>query len=131
MRLGAVVAMGGLAAEEILCGVATTGSARDVEGATELLVGRIEAGLDPEFPPISRRAWGGSWTPKAVDERIAPRVMDLLGQARDDARSIVRRETEAIRCFADALLAEPVLTGDRLLAASAAFAHPGGRGPGA
>ena len=85
LRLGAVVAMGGLAAEEALCGVATVGSAHDVHGATELLITRIEAGLDPEFPPISRRAWGGSWTPKAIDELIGPRVMELLASAREDA----------------------------------------------
>lgn len=112
---GAVVAMGGLAAEELLCGVPTAGSAGDVHEATQMLIARIEAGLDPQFPPISRRAWGSGWgPPKAIDELIAPRVMELLSAARDEAREIVAPRRAAILTFAESILAEPVLTGDRL-----------------
>ena len=127
---GAVVAMGGFAAEVLLCGVATAGSNGDVHAATQLLIARIEAGLDPEFPPISRRAWGGSWgPPRAVDELIAPRVMDLLAAAREDAREIVFAHRDAIATFAESILAEPVLTGDRLTSALLRAAMPSGPTP--
>lgn len=115
LSAGAVVAMGGFAAEELLCGVATAGSTGDVHDATQMLITRIEAGLDAQFPPISRRAWGGSWgPPKAIDELIAPRVMELLGAARDEAREIVSLHRDAIAALAESILAEPVLTGDEL-----------------
>lgn len=120
LRLGAVVAMGGLAAEEILCGVATAGSAHDVHKATEMLISRIESGLDPEFPPVSRRAWGGNWTPKAIDELIGPRVTELLASAREEAKAIVGLRAAGIRAFAEALVLQPILTGDALVAVSAA-----------
>ncbi len=114
LRHGAVIAMGGFVAEEVLLGVATVGAEQDVKSATELLIARIEAGLDPGFAPISRRAWGGNWTPRAIDEPIGRRVMDLTASARDQARAIVSRMARPIAAFADLLLVEPVLTGDRL-----------------
>jgi cell division protease FtsH len=114
---GAIIAMGGFVAEEALLGVATVGAEHDVRVATELLITRIEAGLDPAFAPISRRAWG-TWTPKAVDEPISRRVMELMASSREEARAILTRKAASTGAFADVLLAEPLLTGQRLLEAA-------------
>jgi ATP-dependent Zn protease len=111
---GIVSALGGTAAEELLCESATVGGASDVHRATELLLLRIEAGLDPAFPPVSRRAWGMSWTPLALDDLLVPRVVAELAVARADARAIVEREQERIRSFAEILLDRQVLTGPAL-----------------
>lgn len=82
--------------------------------ATELLIARIEAGLDPGFAPISRRAWGRNWTPRAIDEPIGRRVMKLTASSRDEARAIVSRMTKPIAAFTDLPLAEPLLAGKRV-----------------
>ena len=120
LRAGVVVALGGVAAEELLSTSPTMGAESDVRGATELLIARIESGLDPDFPPISRRAWGTYSTPQAVDALIAPHVMHALEAAREQAREIVYRERTAIERFAELLLAEPDLSGTALDEALAA-----------
>ncbi len=120
VRAGVVVALGGVAAEELLSDSPTTGAESDVQRATELLIARIEAGLDPAFPPVSRRAWGMFAPPQAVDALIAPHVIRALGAAREQAREIVYRERVAIERFAELLLAEPDLSGVALDAALAA-----------
>lgn len=114
LRAGVVVSMGGVMAEDVLCGNPTVGAESDVRRATGFVITRIEAGLDPDFPPVSRRAWGGGLAPTATDVLIAPRVMDVLADARQRAREIVVRDRDAIRAFADQLLEAVDLTGDAL-----------------
>lgn len=113
---GAVSALGGIAAEELLYGNAnaTVGGESDVRKATDMLIARIETGLDPAFPPISRRSWGGGWTPLAVDDMVVPRVVAELAAARAEARRIVEREQDGIRRFAAVLLERQVLSGSAL-----------------
>jgi cell division protease FtsH len=114
---GAVSAFGGIAAEELLCDEPTAGGESDVRRATDLLIMRIEMGLDREFAPISRRAWGGGWTPLAIDDLVVPRVVAEIAVAQATARAIVEREAEAIMRFAQCLLANPVLSGSALTGA--------------
>lgn len=115
-----VSALGGIAAEEASFGGASAGGESDVHRATSLLITRIETGLDPAFPPVSRRAWGSGWTPLAIDDAIAPRVIAELAVARADAARIVEREQHRITCFADILLGHQVLSGQALRDALAA-----------
>jgi ATP-dependent Zn protease len=119
LEAGAVVALGGLAAEELLCENPTLGSVPDVREATELLIRRIEAGVDPEFTPVSRKAWNPAFGVGPIDPLMAPRVLAALSAARDQARSIVASQGAAIEVFAQELLRASILTGDALAAARA------------
>lgn len=58
LRASVVIAMAGIAGERLLLGEPTLGGRDDVRRATQTLLARIEAGIDEDFPPIDRSAFG-------------------------------------------------------------------------
>ncbi|MHB8399405.1 MAG: AAA family ATPase [Candidatus Limnocylindrales bacterium] len=113
MRL-VVVALAGVAAERIICGSPTHGARDDVKAATALLIRRIEAGVDPDFAPMSRSAWG-EWTPRVVDEAMARHIFELLQGARARAAAIVREREASIRALARTIREAHALAGEELI----------------
>jgi ATP-dependent Zn protease len=118
IRATVIVAMAGSAAERLLLPESggSLGSRDDVRQATALLIARIEAGLDPCYPPISRRAYV-EYGATPMDEAISEHVSALLVEARERAEAIVAGEVEVVRRLADRLLVDPVLAGEALRSA--------------
>jgi len=127
-RLLVVVALAGVVAERIITGSPTHGARDDVKSATKLLIGRIEAGTDPDFAPMSRSAWG-EWTPRMVDEAMAKRVFELLQGARARAESIVREHEVRIRVLARTIREAHALAGVELVDAIEQAGLPAVRKP--
>lgn len=113
LRAAIIVAFGGIAAERLILGAAGTGGADDVEQATRIAVNLVEAGLDDDFPPINRGAFG-SRAPRTIDEPLGDHVLEVLTRARQRAESIVLLQCDAIERFAARLVETPVLSGDAL-----------------
>ena len=116
LRASLIVAFGGAAAERLVLGEASLGAGSDVHGASRIVLERIAAGIDPNFDPISRDAFG-QWAPRVVDDRIATYAMECLAVARDRAAAIVAGQLRSIEAFAARLLDVDLLAGDELIAA--------------
>jgi len=113
LRASLTIAFGGVAAERLLLGSASTGGADDVAQATRLAISLVEAGLDPDFPPISRAAFAER-APRSIDEPLGDHVLAVLAKARDRAETIVAIQRDAIERLAGRLIDTPVLAGSAL-----------------
>lgn len=85
----------------------------DVAKATRLAIGLVEAGLDPDFPPVSRETFSGR-APRTIDEPLGDHVLAVLAQARERAETIVAIQGDAIERLAERLVETPVLAGSAL-----------------
>jgi cell division protease FtsH len=113
IRASIIIAFGGVAAERLLLGAASTGGVDDVAKATRLAIGLVEAGLDPDFPPVSRETFSGR-APRTIDEPLGDHVLAVLAQARERAETIVAIQGDAIERLAERLVETPVLAGSAL-----------------
>lgn len=113
LRLMAIAALGGAAAETVVLGTTGMGGARDVRTATELLLTRIEAGADEAVPPISREPWG-TQVPEMLGQLLAERVTTCLGEARTEAETVIRNQCSAVQHIAGELDAKELLAGEDL-----------------
>jgi cell division protease FtsH len=116
MRASVVISMGGIAAERLLLGEPSAGSRDDVRNATRTLLLRIEAGLDPDFPPVERAALGDYGNP-ALDQLLVDRILPALDAARGQAAAIVLSERDGLERLARILVERPVLAGHHLVRA--------------
>jgi cell division protease FtsH len=110
---------GGAAAEGFFYGDHTLGVKDDIESITTLLLDRIEAAMEPLFPPLSINALGRNASDglkQLLSEAISSRAEDA--QAR--AELIVEENAPAILAFAQMLVAAGELSGPELLDAIAA-----------
>lgn len=79
LRASLTIAFGGVAAERLLLGSASTGGADDVAQATRLAISLVEAGLDPDFPPHQPRGVRRACA-RSIDEPLGDHVLAVLAQ---------------------------------------------------
>lgn len=125
LRDAIAISMGGIAAERLILGEPSLGSAEDVEHATGLALGRLTAGIDPGFPPVSLDALHPH-IGDGLRDLVAERVTDRLVLASEIAATAVRDAQGAIVRFAEILDASGELVGEEL---AAAIDAAGLRGP--
>ena len=115
LRSHVAVSYGGLAAELAIFGDATMGAESDLSGATRLLLRRVGAGLEPDFPPLDPDAFPA--VSDELGEHLWRAVAGRSEELADIAAHAVLANLEPIRRFAAALAAEHELTGEPLRAA--------------
>jgi cell division protease FtsH len=121
-------ALGGRAAEEIVFGEISTGAQNDLQQATEIARAMVvEFGMSPKLGPLSfgrngfRTAEGrplfpgerpdiSEETARVVDEEIAR----LVGEARDRALEILKRDRELLGKLSKVLIEKEVIEGSEL-----------------
>lgn len=113
----AMVAFAGAVAEELLLGYRRLGEGDDAYKATGFIVDQILAGADPDYSPASPRRIeaNGPYGSEAMRSRMW-NVADRHGHeliAR--TRTLLGLQREAMARFAQVLLRERVLSGDRLI----------------
>lgn len=108
------VALGGLAAEQVVLGSASSGSASDTARATELAARRLDGGGDPGWGVLSLR---GLYEPgpETIDRRDR-RIATVLAEQHRRAEQIVTAERAGVERVAAALEAQGALPGAELLA---------------
>jgi cell division protease FtsH len=118
MVLGRVVTvrLAGLAAETVVFGDASAGSETDISSATAVALGRLDAGLDPVLGPV---AWRSVETSTVAANGAFTLVQRYLRQRLTEAQRLVSTHEAAVRHFAQTLLGEQQLSGERLAAALA------------
>lgn len=115
LRARVVGAYAGLVAEKIVTGGQSRPSHDDVEAATQLLIDRVEQGLDEHFPPVAPSAFGERLAER-VRSQLADVALDHAQEAHRVAEVIVTRHAEGIRRFAQILLETRPLSGPALQA---------------
>ena len=109
-----VVGMGGIAAERLLLdGGPSLGGIDDIELATKIALGRLDAGLDDSVSPVSLDEFHHR-TSEALKDEQAQAVSRLLEDARGRAARIVSRNLAGIEAFAELLEASSELVGEAL-----------------
>jgi cell division protease FtsH len=99
-----VVALAGLAAEELILGEGTNGSATDLASASRLAIDLIESGLDPSAPFVSLAAFSYAVpVPEWLRGAVARSMVATLADARERARTIVSENENAVIHFAGTL----------------------------
>jgi cell division protease FtsH len=111
-----VVSLGGLAAERLLLGELTTGSAVDIADATSLALSRFDSGLDPDAPVFSVSSFMGE-EPESLREIRASTAIAVVARARSRAEELAAEHRDEIVAFARLLYAARRLTDEALLAA--------------
>lgn len=112
-----IVSMAGVAAERLLLdGGPSLGGIDDIERATQIALGRLDAGLDDSVSPVSLDQFH-SRTSEALRDQQAQAVSRLLEDARGRATRIVSRNLAEIEAFAELLETSSELVGDDLAAA--------------
>lgn len=110
--------MGGRVAEEIVCGVQTTGASNDFEQATQMARAMVaEYGMSEKMGPMqyegSHALFGGQTKPKYISEQTAyeldSEVRSLLTEAHAKASEIIHSHREAHQRIAEALLTHETL----------------------
>ena len=118
-----VFAMGGRVAEELVYGEISTGAQNDLQQATEIARAMVsEYGMSPRLGPLSLdgfRSQGGrplfpgerpeisDDTSRLVDEEVGR----ILGEAHDQAHSILEKERDLLDKLSDVLIEREVIEG--------------------
>ncbi|MCL6550388.1 MAG: ATP-dependent zinc metalloprotease FtsH [Acidothermus cellulolyticus] len=123
LRDSLAVRLGGRAAELEILGEASTGAVNDLSSATELALRMVrEYGLSPRLGPVSYPVGGSMYLPggqeltprpyaEATQQRIDQEVADLLRDAEERARDIIRRNRQAVDELASLLLEQETVDG--------------------
>lgn len=119
------VMLGGRAAELLVFNEATTGASNDLERATELARRMVtEFGMAPELGPVRYAAPAAAYlrsfsgtrsdlsaeTASAIDRAIH----GLITEAQETAMAILREHTGVMHSVAEVLIAEEVISGERI-----------------
>jgi cell division protease FtsH len=103
------IALGGLAAERVVLGEVSSGSASDTARATELVAHRLDGGGDPAWGVLSLR--GLPDPGPALADRRDRHIAAVLEDQRRRAEGIVARERTSVERIAAALEVGGSLTG--------------------
>jgi len=114
IRAEIVVALAGLAVEELLIGEGTDGSGRDLQHATSLALARIDAGLDPSSPGISVSAFEFHGVPVWLADERARAAQIEVARGRELARELVSEHRDPIVAFMQLLYEARRLDGSAL-----------------
>jgi cell division protease FtsH len=102
------------AAERLIIGHGTTGSADDLRQATSVAYTRLSAGLDPDVPYISPDAIPFSLMPDSLGRDFYRAASATLAACRERADELVAKHQAAILSFATLLYARRRLAGAEL-----------------
>ncbi len=115
-RAAVTASFGGSAAERAVLGEPTLSSAADVSSATHLTLARLQAGFEPDRPPVALDEFHRN-VPDVVKTMVGGTAVEILRVADLTARRIVEGDIDAVRRFAAALDAAGELTGPELAGA--------------
>ena len=124
-----VVLLAGAAAERLILGEPTTGSAHDVMMATNMAVDRFSEGMDPTAPAGGLSLDAFSRAPESLRAVQAESVLRTLTEARDRADALVAEHRDQIIGLARLIFAARRLDGDALDAALRRVGLEPQRGP--
>jgi cell division protease FtsH len=120
------IRLGGRASEILVLGEASTGASSDLGGATELAVHMVrDWGLSPRLGPIGYGDQGPAYlggtqlqsrpfsegTQLAIDEEVSR----LLGEAEEQARSLLTANRDVLDAVVARLLEKETMSGDELM----------------
>jgi cell division protease FtsH len=112
------IAMGGLAAEEAFLGETSTGSSGDLAGATRLAAQMVGAyGMAGALVSLEASAGPADLVTKVLADEVSRRAAEeLLENARDAARAVVKARRHVVEALRDALLEQDELVGPAITA---------------
>jgi len=119
------VAMGGMAAEELLIGEAGTGPAGDLASATELAAQMAGAyGMSGSLVSVAASKAPGDLVTKVLsDDKTREAVESLLDEAKQAALQVVEQHRPVVEALRDALLERDELIGDEITACIERVSH--------
>ena len=117
--MAAMCAMAGSLAEEIVTGTRRLGpGGGDIDDATDVIMSQLLKGADPDFSPIAAGEieGRGPYGSEAMRSRLWNLADRHAHELAARTRALLRPQAEAMAKFADVLVPEQALSGDRLLA---------------
>ncbi len=123
------IAMGGLVAEELFFGEASTGPAGDLSGATLLAAQMVGAfGMAGSLISLDASRGPGDIVAKVLsDEASRQAVEGLLGGARQAARDLLLANLNVVEALRAALIERDELIGDQIVAVIESALRPAGQ----
>ena len=121
------ISMGGMVAEEIFFGEATTGPAGDLSWATRLAAQMVGTyGMAGSLISLDASRTAGDIVSKALSDEASRQAMEgLLGSAREAARDLLLANSHVVEALRDALVERDELLGDEITDVIVGVIRPG------